>query len=72
MTYPPTYLAVFLAIIGVLLMTILWEVLKLVEDISKEKGDRVRPYFQYAVIIIWFITSVACAYIIFFEPWLKF
>ncbi len=71
-THPPTYLAIAIGVIGVLLMAVLWEILKLVEDVSPERGAKARRYFLYAVIIIWFITSVAVAYIIIFEPWLKF
>ena len=69
MTYPPTYLAMFLAVIGIMLMLVIWEILKLVDDILPEKGEKYRPYFNYTVVGVWFITSAVCGYILIMEPW---
>lgn len=70
-TYPPTYLAMFLAVIGVMLMLVIWEMLKLVEDISPEKGDKIRSSVHYTVVGVWFVTSAVCGFILLTETWLK-
>lgn len=71
-TYPPTNLAMLIALIGVMLMLVIWEVQKLVEDISPDRGAKIKFPFLYAALGVWFITSLICGYILIMEPWLTF
>lgn len=65
---PPTYIALAFAIIGCLVMLVLWEFLALVEDISPKKGASLKPFFYWMFGGVWAGTAFVCAYYLIIAP----